>query len=59
MSPPGKSDRLVLPKKRPNKGDGAPSLAEVVEGRSLTKGNPSKQNKDRTQSREGKRYGAP
>ena len=50
----GKSDRLILPEKRANKGDGAPPLAEPVEGRSLTKGNPSKRNKDRTQSREGR-----
>ena len=48
----GKSDRFVVPEKPTNKEDGAPSSAEPVEGRSLTKGNPSKRNKVRTQSRE-------
>ena len=59
MNSAGKSDRLVLPEKSTNKEDGTPCSAETVEGRSLTKGNPSKRNKVRTQSRERKRYGAP
>ncbi len=59
MHRPGKSDRFIVPKKPTNKEDGAPSSAETVEGRSLTKGNPSKRNKVRTQSRERDRYGAP
>ena len=37
----GKSDRLIVPKKRLNK-PGQPG-AEVAEGRGLTKGNPLKQ----------------
>ena len=52
MYRPGKSDRFVVPKKPTNKEGGIPPLAESVEGRSLTKGNPSKRNKVRTQSRE-------
>ena len=52
MDRPGKSDRLVVLTKPTNKGGGTPPLAEPVEGRSLTKGNPSKRNKVRTQSRE-------
>jgi hypothetical protein len=59
MYRPGKSDRFVVPEKLTNKGGGTPPLAELVEGRSLTKGNPSKRNKVRTQSRERRRYGAP
>ncbi len=47
MHRPGKSDRFIVPKKPTNKEDGAPSSAETVEGRSLTKGNPSKRNKVR------------
>src|SRR5271170_6618451 len=43
---PGKSDRLVVPKKPPNKAS-APA-AEAVEGRSLTKGNAISQNTPRT-----------
>ncbi len=35
----GKSDRPIVPGKLPNKGDGAPWLAEEVEGRGLAKGN--------------------
>ena len=35
----GKSDSLIVPKKLPNKGGGAPLLAEEVEGRGLAKGN--------------------
>lgn len=59
MNRPGKSDRLIVPKKPTNKEGGTPPLAELVEGRSLTKGNSSKQNKVRTQSRERNRNGAP
>jgi Glycosyltransferase WbsX len=40
MNDRGKSDRLVVPGKRSNKGSGAPHPAESVEGRGLTKGNP-------------------
>ena len=49
----GKSDRLIVAVKRPNKDDGAPSPAEDVERRSLTKGNSFQQTKCRTQCREG------
>jgi hypothetical protein len=35
----GKSDGPIVPEKRPNKGAGAPALAEGVEGRGPTKGN--------------------
>ncbi len=49
MNGPGKSDRPVVPTKRPNKA-GQPG-AEVVEGRGLAKGNTGKQNASRTQSR--------
>jgi len=59
MHGPGKSDRFIVPKKPTNKEGGAPLSAEPVEERSLTKGNSSKRNKDRTQSRERSRYGAP
>ena len=46
----GKSDRPVLPTKPPNNAAGA--VAEVVEGRGLTKGNTGQQNASRTQSRQ-------
>ena len=59
MNPARESDRPIVPEKRPNKGGGAPPVAEAAEGRGLTKGNPSKRNKVRTQSRERHRYGAP
>ena len=49
----GKSDRLIVAVKRPNKDDGAPSTAENVEPSSLTKGNPLQQNRFRTQCRYG------
>ena len=49
----GKSDRLIVAVKRPNKDDGAPSTAEDVERRSLTKGNSFQQTKCRTQCRKG------
>ena len=53
MNEHGKSDRLVVPKKSPNKAgaDKAP-VAEGMEGRSLTKGNSIQQNRRRTQCRE-------
>ncbi len=47
-----KSDSFVVPEKPPNKSCGAPQTAEGVEGRRLTKGNPGRQTKHRTQSRE-------
>ena len=34
----GKSDRFIVPQKPTNKEDGVPPSAELVEGRSLTKG---------------------
>ena len=47
----GKSDRTVVPLKRPNN---APErAAEVVEGRERTKGNTPERNVLRTQGREG------
>jgi RNA-directed DNA polymerase len=49
MNERGKSDRLVVPEKSPNK-VGRPT-AEEMEGRSLTKGNPQQQNTSRMQSR--------
>lgn len=49
----GKSDNLVVPRKRSNKATGpGPSAAEIVEGRGLAKGNSDEQNTHRTQSRE-------
>jgi hypothetical protein len=53
MNGHGKSDSPILPKKAPNKGDGAPTSAEEPEGRGLAKGNLLQQNKCRTQRREG------
>src|SRR3989442_7161079 len=47
----GKSDRLVVPTKSPNKA-GRP-VAEAAEGRGLTKENAGQQNTPRTQSRNG------
>ena len=44
MNGPGKSDRPVVPPKPPNKGDGAPSPAEGIEGRGLAKENLLRQN---------------
>lgn len=49
MHDDGKSDRPVVPEKSPNKAGG--SAAEAMEERGLTKGNTSKQNASRTQSR--------
>ena len=50
MNGHGKSDRLVVPGKSPNKA--GPSAAEEMEGRSLAKGNTDQQNTSRTQSRQ-------
>ena len=48
----GKSDSLIVPRKRPNEGTGtAQEPEEVVEGRGLAKGNSLEQNAPRTQSR--------
>ena len=54
MNERGKSDKPIVPKK-PANNDGAPaaSSAEPVEGRGLAKGNPSRPNRPRTQSRVG------
>ena len=49
MNERGKSDRPVVPVKSSNKA-GQP-VAERMEGRGLTKGNPQQQNAFRTQSR--------
>ena len=49
MNGPGKSDRPVVPTKRPNNA-GKPG-AEVVEGRGLAKGNTDPRDTSRTQSR--------
>jgi RNA-directed DNA polymerase len=51
MNDRGKSDRLVVPGKRSNKGSGAPHPAESVEGRGLTKGNPGRGSSHRAQDR--------
>lgn len=48
MNGPGKSDRLIVPEKLPNKADEA---AEAVEGSGLTKGNAGQQNTCRTSGR--------
>ena len=47
----GKSDRPIVPGKLPNNGIGAPTPAEEVEGRGLTKGNSFRRNRFRTQRR--------
>jgi len=52
MNDQGKSDRPIVPEKPANKANGAPLVAEQVEGRGLAKGNLSQQNRDRTQRRE-------
>src|SRR5215475_1934559 len=49
MNGKGKSDRSIVPTKRPNKA--ATAVAEDAEGRDLTKGNMDEQNADRTRSR--------
>jgi group II intron reverse transcriptase/maturase len=46
-----KSDSCIVPEKFPNKGSGAPLLAEEMEGRRLTKGNSGQQTRHRTLSR--------
>ena len=51
MNDHGKSDGPIVPKKRSNKGDGAPPLAENVEGRGPAKGNSVGQTRYRTQGR--------
>jgi RNA-directed DNA polymerase len=51
MTTQRKSYRGVVPKKRANNEGGAPSSAESVEERPLTKGNPPTQNSVRTQER--------
>ncbi len=47
----GKSDRLIVPRKPPNKAAGAPAAAEGVEGRGLAVGNSRQPPQTRTQSR--------
>jgi group II intron reverse transcriptase/maturase len=47
----GKSDSPIIPGKPPNKGRGAPRLAEAVEERGLAKGNPVRHDRDRAQDR--------
>ena len=47
MNGRGKSDSSIVPRKLPNKGGGAPRSAE---GRGLTKGNPDRQTRFRTQT---------
>lgn len=48
----GKSDRVVVPEKLPNKAAGAiPAAAEAVEGRTRAKGNAVRAHTDRTPSR--------
>jgi hypothetical protein len=51
MNGHGKSDSLIVLEKLPNKGDGAPSCAEGVEGRGLGEGNLIQGTRDRTQWR--------
>ncbi len=51
MNGGGKSDKPVVPGKLPNKGSGAPMLAEGVEERGLAKGNSVRQNSPRAQER--------
>ena len=53
----GKSDRLIVAEKRPDKDCGAPQSAEGVEPGGLTKGNLFWQTKYRTQSRGRSQYG--
>jgi RNA-directed DNA polymerase len=50
MDDRGKSDRLVVPEKPPNKAEG--KAAEAVEGRGLAEGNSPGRNAFRTQSRD-------
>ena len=53
MDGQGKSDRLIVLWTPANKGGGAPSPAERVEGQGLAKGNVARRRKSRTQSRSG------
>ena len=48
MDDHGKSDDSTVPMKLSNKGGGAPSTAEGVEGRESAKGNLAQQNRIRT-----------
>jgi hypothetical protein len=52
MNDSRKSDRPIVPKKPPNKCKDASLFAEEAEGRGLTKGNPARQTRVRTQRRE-------
>ena len=51
MNEHGKSDEVVVPKKRANKGRGALRPAESVEERTSAKGNAAQQNRVRTPRR--------
>ena len=51
MNANGKSDRLVVPEKRPNNGRGAPRKAEGVEERGRANGNLLQLARHRTQRR--------
>jgi len=55
----GKSDSPIVAEKPLNKVWGAPQSAEEVEPRGLTKGNPLRQIRSRTQRRAGSEYGQP
>ena len=55
----GKSDRPIVAEKPSNKDWGVPHSAEEVERRGLTKGNPLRQIRSRTQRRAGSEYGQP
>ena len=60
MNGGGKSDRSIVPRKPSNKGGHRRQPAEWAEGRDLTKENPLRQNKFRTQCRaKGQGYGQP
>ena len=51
MNGGGRSDGSIVPEKPANKGVGAPSPAERVEGRGPAKGNPDQQTRDRSLKR--------
>ena len=59
MNGGGKSDGFIVAEKPPNKGWGAPQSAKGVEPRMLTKSNPLRRNRSRTQRRVGSEYGRP
>ncbi len=59
MNGRGKSDRPIGTIEIFELGQGRTPPAEKVEGRGLTKGNPPRQNKRRTQDRARGRYGEP